>query len=966
MLLPTMGKILSCLHKVVLKSKIRCIVEGNRKPIPKITLALGSCFLELAKDKFQKVLCMTLSKFGRYKIIDELGQGGMAEVYVARDPVIERPVALKIIREQYSENPRFNQRFRREANIIANLEHRAILPVYDFGKDETTGQLFLVMRLMPDVLHKRIARDGPLSLENASRILNRLAAALIKAHNQGIIHRDIKPANILLDDDGTVFLADFGLAAPAANIEPGSVPSSYGGSPFYMAPEQWQNGTVESYTDVYQLGVTLFEMLTGQLPFPENDEMLPERHINEHIPFACELNPRLPRAIEPILEKAMAKNPLDRYATPQELAEAVAKLLRPEKIKNRYEIKEKLQHGRMAVVYLAHDLFDDRDVALKIIKHKLIRNQPFQQRFKRQKEIITGMQQTAVVPVYDIDQHDGQPYLAMQFMEGSSLRERFVKERIFSVAVVCILAERLAEALDAVHAENMTHGDINPGNVLLDVDGNCYLTDFHITCLVELTDAVMSYEDHLGYLPYLTPEQWRGEQPSARTDVYQFGMMLFELLTGQRPFLESSAKKLRQCIEHDAPPKASSINPELPPQFDKILAKAMAKRPQDRFASVGELVKRLTQAREEHAFETLRQQGEAYYKEKQWNDAIAAYNQALEIRPYASVVRSALERAETRKLESGIFHRSQIAIKEDRWDDASHFLQQIPATPETDDLLDYVQQKILIERQYEDGKAAMLRQEWVVARNLFNEADRLEPNYKDVNRLLGQLDEKIADVLAQAQEAREKEQWDDALALLDSVDEHETAVLLRQEIATERRQSKLGAWWRGLSRNEQITLISTVVAVVGIVITLFTFFPDFWSVREREVLPAPTLTPAEGFVCLKTAVPQLVVAGDDGFKTTLTQGYATKISTDLRSLNLKLLWNNNDLSQMCQDFIAKDGRLLSRWQSDTGAIQGNHWEATYQRLSTTEKNDRIIITLSFEGQELPITYVLIFDKDENK
>lgn len=900
---------------------------------------------------------MTLSQFGRYNIMDELGHGGMAEVYVARDPVIERPVALKIIREQYSENPRFNQRFRREANIIANLEHRAILPVYDFGEDESTGQLFLVMRLMPDVLNKRIARDGSLSLEEASRILNRLAAALLKAHNQGIIHRDIKPANILLDDDGTVFLADFGLAAPAANIEVSSAPPSYGGSPFYMAPEQWQDDSVGPYTDVYQLGVTLFEMLTGQLPFPENDGLLAERHINGNIPPACEINPRLPRAIEPILEKAMAKNPLDRYATPEELAEAVAKLLRPKKIKNRYEIKEKLQHGRMAAVYLARDLFDDRDVALKIIKHKLIKNQSFQQRFQQQKQIITGIQHTAVVPVYDIDQHNGQPYLAMQFLEGSSLRERFMKERIFSVATVCAWAERLAKGLDAVHAANMTHGDINLGNVLLDVAGNCYLTDFHITCLVELTDAVMNHKNHLGYLPYLTPEQWRGEQPTPRTDVYQFGMMLFELLTGQRPFPELSAEKLRRCIEEDVPPKATSINPELPSQFDKILAKAMAKKPEERFASVGELVSRLNQAREDHAFETLRQQGEAYYKEKHWDEAIAAYNQALEIRPYASVVRSALDRAETRKLESGIFHRSQIAIEEDRWDDAAHFLQQIPVTPETDDLLDYVQQKILIERQYDEGKAAMQRQEWVVARNLLDETDRLEPNYKDVNRLLGQLDEKIDEVLAQAREACEQEQWDAALALLDSVAGHETAVLLRQEIAAERRQTWLGVWWRELSRNERITLISTIVAVVGIAITLWTIFSG-----DSGVTPVPTVTVAEGIACLETAVPQLLVRDANNFNAILTQGESRIIPSQLQDLNFTLLLDSEDMSPDCQIFIAEDRRLSNSWEADAGVImQNGQWDVTYRRAAAVKESDRIIITLSFENQELPFTFLLKFE-----
>lgn len=778
---------------------------------------------------------MTLSKFGRYEITGKLPQGGMAEVYKAHDPVIDRPVALKIIRKKFSEDARFKQRFRREANIIANLEHRAILPVYDFGEDETTGQLFLVMRLMPDVLNFRIEREGPLSLEETSLILNRLAAALTKAHGRGIVHRDIKPANILLDSDGTTFLSDFGLAAFAAKIETSSVPSSYGGSPFYMAPEQWLDEKVGTHTDIYQLGVTLFEMLTGKRPFPETDMLvLQDRHINSLIPNAREIDPKLPRKIEPILEKAMAKNPLDRYKTPLELAEAVAAILHPEKIKNRYEIKEELQHGRLAVVYLARDLFKDRDVALKVMKHKLIRNLSFQQRFDQEKQVVTNIQHKAIVPIYDMDQHNGQPYLAMRFMEGASLRERFRKELAsskdkeseFSVDTVCQLAEHLAQGLDAIHEAQKTHGEINLGNVMLDAAGNWYLTDFHTTCVAELTEAVLEQEAPLGYLPYLAPEQWRGEMPTPQTDVYQFSLMLFELLTGQRPFPEASLDKMRQAIENDPLPKASNIKPELPPQFDTIFARAMAKQPSERFATAGEVVSRLNQARENHAFETLKQQGDDCYKEKRWDAAMAAYSQALEIRPYDSTVRAAADRAERRKMESGIFHRSQVAIEENRWEDAAFFLQQIPATPETDDMLEHVQQKITVEQQYEEGKTALLRQEWVAAKSLLEETDRLEPNYKDVNKLLGQLAEKINEILQQAQEAAKQGQWTEAFLLLDSVNGEETAVALREEFETKRRQVGRTGWWWALSRNEKITIIATLVTVLGIIITVLTFFPE--------------------------------------------------------------------------------------------------------------------------------------------
>lgn len=908
---------------------------------------------------------MTLQKFGRYEINDVLGQGGMAEVYEAHDPVIGRSVALKIIRKKFSEDIRFKQRFRREANIIANLEHRAILPVYDFGEDESTGQLFLVMRLMPDVLNFRIERDGPILLEETSLILNRLAAALAKAHSREIVHRDIKPANILLDSDGTTFLSDFGLAAFAAKIESSSVPSSYGGSPFYMAPEQWMDGKVGAYTDIYQLGVTLFEMLTGQRPFPETDMfILQDRHINSMIPDARELNPKLPRNIQPILEKAMAKNPLDRYKTPLELADAVATLLRPEKIKNRYEIKEELQHGRLAVVYLAHDPFKDREVALKIMKHKLIRNLVFQQRFEQEKQIATSIQHEAVVPVYDMDQHNGKPYVAMRFMEGASLRDRLRKELAsakdkgtgFSVEKVCQLAGHLAQGLDAIHQAGKTHGEVNLGNVLLDAAGNWHLSDFHMTFVAELTEAVLEQEAPLGYLPYLAPEQWHGERPTPQTDVYQFGMMLFELFSGQRPFPDTSIDKLQNTIENEPLTKITTIKPDLPPQFDAILARAMAKTPQDRFVTAGEVVSRLNQAREVHAFETLKQQGDKCYKEKRWDEAIAAYNQALAIRPYDSAVRASLDRADRRKTESGIFSRSQIAIDENRWEDAAFFLQQIPSTPETDDLLEYVQQKILIEHQYEESRAAMQRQEWVVACNLLEEIDRLEANYKDVGQLLDQLADKIDTIIRQAQEVAEAERWDDALALLHAVDGKETAVALREEIEAKRRQASHTGWW-SLSRNEKITIVATIVTVLGIVITLLTFFPNLFIAKPPET----PLTVADGLACLETAEPLLIIRTNNKEYLVSKDDSITTITGEWLELNLSVEWGPENLSESCRQFIMDDSNVLGSWSSDNGLFDADeNFMAIYQLSSSSVNNDTITITLSYENQPVAYQFPLNF------
>ncbi|MAT99672.1 MAG: hypothetical protein CL608_21230 [Anaerolineaceae bacterium] len=892
---------------------------------------------------------MTLKKFGRYEIVKELGQGGMAEVYEAHDPLMDRFVALKIIRKNFSQDPHFHDRFWREAKTIANLEHRAIVPVHDFGADEPSGQLYLVMRLMPDVLNKRLTRDGAMSLGDTSLILNRLAAALNTAHNRGIMHRDIKPANILLDDEGTVFLADFGLAAAIDKIESGAVPVAYGGSMFYMAPEQWQDKPLGQYTDVYQLGVTLFEMLTGQRPFPEADgHILYDRHVNGRVPNALELNPMLPAKIQPILEKAMAKAPENRYKTVLELAEDVANLLRPKQIKRRYEIKEELQHGRFAIVYLAHDLFEERQVALKIMKQPLVGNQTYRQLFQRERQQILNMPtHESIVPIYDIDLHENKPYIAMKFVDGASLRERFRKERTLPVDKVIEIANSLAQALDALHAAQCVHGDINMGNVLIDSADHCILADFHITAVAELTEAILGQQEPLSYLPYMSPEQWAREPFLPQTDVYQFGVLLFELLSGQRPFTSMSTEKLQEAIEKKRIPKISTLKPALPRQFDDIFAKALAKQPENRYAKASELVLDLSTAWQAYSFNACKQRGDAHYEAKKWDDAIAAYQQALEVSPDSKAVLAALERAERRKQDSGIFYQSRQAIEGKRWNDAAYFLAKASDTPEKREMLDLVQRQIKVEQQYEAGKKAMQQQEWLKAHKLLDETDFLEPNYKNVNLLLGQLAEKIEDCLQQAREAAAQGDYDQALTLLEPLAEQETAVALRQEIAVKQHQDRRWRFWtlpKALRWGGLLTV--AIVAVIG------------WIFYNNILLPK---------TCLATADPRLHVLNGEDEYLVFHGGSPAPITGELQTLQLWVEWGPENLSESCQQFILEDERVSVFWESGNQnpieLIEEDRWAATITALSPLfEGSDEIVVSLLYDGQPQDFTFKLDFKR----
>ena len=259
---------------------------------------------------------------GRYEVVQELGQGGMAIVYLARDPYIKRQVAVKVLPRQFTFDPQFRTRFQREAEVIATLEHASIVPVYDFGEDES--QPFIVMRYMSGgTLGDRLVQ-GPLPLAEITTLFERIGSAVDHAHHSGIIHRDIKPGNILFDAQGASCLSDFGIAkiveSTAAFTGTGII-----GTPAYMSPEQAQGEkSLDGRCDVYSLGVVLFQALSGQLPFKADTPMgVAIAHITEPVPSLLSVRPDLPAGFESVIHKALEKDPANRYQTAGELALAI-------------------------------------------------------------------------------------------------------------------------------------------------------------------------------------------------------------------------------------------------------------------------------------------------------------------------------------------------------------------------------------------------------------------------------------------------------------------------------------------------------------------------------------------------------------------------------------------------------------------------------------------------------------------
>jgi tRNA A-37 threonylcarbamoyl transferase component Bud32 len=256
----------------------------------------------------------------RYTLVEPLGGGGMAEVYLAHDDVLDRDVALKILRSQYANDDEFVERFRREAQSAASLSHPNIVSIYDRGRSEDGAYYIAMEHVQRGTLKDRIKRDGALPPDVAVGVTLQIADALQAAHENGVIHRDIKPQNVLVSRTGDVKVTDFGIARAASS--PLTQTSAVLGTAGYMSPEQAMGKPVGPQSDLYSLGVVLYEMLAGELPYDaESPISLALKHVNEPPRSPRDANASVPEPLDAITLKLLAKNPEDRYASAAELAD---------------------------------------------------------------------------------------------------------------------------------------------------------------------------------------------------------------------------------------------------------------------------------------------------------------------------------------------------------------------------------------------------------------------------------------------------------------------------------------------------------------------------------------------------------------------------------------------------------------------------------------------------------------------
>lgn len=259
---------------------------------------------------------------GPYRLVEQLGQGGMATVYKAYHAALDRYVAIKALHPALLEDAGFLARFQREAHLVARLEHPNIIPIYDFSEHE--GRPYLVMKYIKGQTLKAYLAGQRLEMREILRIVEAVGAALAYAHQQSVLHRDIKPSNVLLTDDGQIYLADFGLARIAAGSSSTMSGDMLIGTPQYISPEQASSRSdLDARTDIYSFGVMLYEMVVGQVPFSSDTPFsVIHDHIYTPLPMPRRIRPEVPEVVERVLLKALAKDRQDRFQSVTEMVEA--------------------------------------------------------------------------------------------------------------------------------------------------------------------------------------------------------------------------------------------------------------------------------------------------------------------------------------------------------------------------------------------------------------------------------------------------------------------------------------------------------------------------------------------------------------------------------------------------------------------------------------------------------------------
>jgi serine/threonine protein kinase len=570
---------------------------------------------------------------GRYRLKRRMARGGMGEIWQAADLETGASVAVKrlVVPEDQPLTGEPRVRLMREADALKRLSHPNIVRYLASGFD-AEDQPFLVLEWLDGEDLRRRQRRDPLALQQALRVVDQVLEGLAACHAQGIVHRDLKPSNVFLVDDGGSKLLDFGVAWLMDHMVRMTRTGVVMGSLHHLAPEQIKKGgQVDSRTDIYAVGVLLYELATGELPFSGNDPAAVLQQIVCETPSLPSLvRPDLPSWVDDVVLRAMMRAPADRYQSTAEMRAALAaegatgttgsdatlrsaprepeepshEIIAPVQLKEgdmagEYQVTGLLARGGMGTIYHGvHPLIGKR-VAIKVLRPECCENPHTVDRFLAEAQAVNAIRHPNIVDIFAFGTlAGGSRYLVMEFLEGVRLTEFLEANRPVSYRDARALLAQITGALGDAHDKGIVHRDLKPDNVMVmrgpDGQLSVKLLDFGIAKFTE--DASLSTLPPsrtrtgvpIGTPVYMSPEQCAGEGTDHRSDIYALGVLMYQMFTGQVPFTGPSIVAIINAQVNEAPTPPRQLC-EIPADLEAVILRCLAKSKEHRPTHVAEL-----------------------------------------------------------------------------------------------------------------------------------------------------------------------------------------------------------------------------------------------------------------------------------------------------------------------------------------------------------------------------------------
>lgn len=497
-------------------------------------------------------------RIGDYVITGKIGQGGVAEIYRARQESLDRDVAIKVLSSQLSNDQDIVRRFERESLVIGRLNHPNIVHVIDRG--QAGGRYYFVMEYVNGTSLRQVIDTPRVALSTKLDMIVQVCKALDYAHKNGVIHRDIKPTNILIDRQGNAMVSDFGIAqivtAPDSELTSSDIIM---GTVAYMSPEQKVSSTnVDQTTDIYAVGVMLYEILVGKKP-------------QGHFKLPSEINTRLNPEFDQIVLKCLAQEPKDRYQRAVELKDDLLNAM------NREDSQTKTEGFSLsgADSFLGKCRYLDTIKETQFGSTLLVENRINKKLYvikkhekgeagRKEATILGALKHENIIEICGSGGNNRSTVIIAQYAQGGSLAERMVRKYSWDKAFDIIIP--VAAGLQHAHKNNIVHGNLRPSNILFDANEVVKLTDFGLPA---------HYENPRKKNWYSAPERKKSRQ----ADIYALGVIAHQLITGRNPSYDTASNL---CL--------NDVQMELPEDIQRMLSKMLAIRVSRRYLSCEEFM----------------------------------------------------------------------------------------------------------------------------------------------------------------------------------------------------------------------------------------------------------------------------------------------------------------------------------------------------------------------------------------